>query len=228
MLAEEARQSLLASDLANATTPAYKPERAALHAFGALLAVERGRGTLIGELGLGVSLAFRGLDLSQGPLRETGDPLDVALEGQGFLVVDTPAGRRYLRGGRLTVDVQGRLATPSGHPLLDDQGRAVVVGGEGFSLAADGTVSVDGRPVGRLAVVSLEAPVREGEGLYRGQPGARPDSTSVRQGWLEGSSVDTARTMVDALASLRAFEALQRVIRAIDESLGRAINGVQA
>ncbi len=228
MLAEEARQSLLASDLANVATPAYKPERAAVHAFGALLAVERASGALVGELGLGVSLAAGEVELSQGPLRETGDPLDVALQGEGFLVVHTPAGRRYLRGGRLAVDGQGRLVTSTGHPLLDDQGRVVVVEGEGFSLAADGTVSVGGRPVARLAVVTLEGPAREGDGLYGGRPGTRPDSTSVRQGWLEGSSVDTARTMVDALTSLRAFEALQRVIRAIDDSLGRAINGVQA
>ncbi len=227
MLAEQARQDLIASDLANVSTPGYKPGRAALGPFGELLLLERGSGAPVGAAGLGVHVAETRLDLSQGPLEETGDPLDIALDGEGFLAVQTPAGVRYTRGGRIQVDPEGRITTASGLPLLDEQGRPIVVGAATPVVAPDGTVSADGRTVARLALVSLRDPAREGEGLFAGAPGPRPTGTAVRQGALEGSGVDIARAMVDMLVSLRAFEALQRAIRAIDETLGRGINGVQ-
>ena len=83
---------------------------------------------------------------------------------------------------------------------------------------------MNGTAAGKLGVVSLTDPVKEGDSLFTGTPGQRPAGTAVRQGFLEGSGVDAARAMIDMLVSMRAFEASQRVIRTIDETLGRAIN----
>jgi flagellar basal-body rod protein FlgF len=228
MLAELARQDQIASDLANVSTVAYKPERTSVASFGRMLLVERPSGRAVGSLGLGVAALAGRPDLAQGPLRETGEPLDVAIEGEGFLAVRTAAGTRYTRAGQLRLDGHGRLVTAAGDPVLDERGQPVLLSSPRPRIAADGSVSVEGRVVARLGLVSLRDPVKEGEGLYRGSPGPRPPETAIRQGFLEGSSVDPARAMVDMVVSLRAFEAMQRVIRAIDDTLGRGINGVQA
>lgn len=228
MLAELTRQDQIANDLANATTPGYKADRAAMRAFGELVLTDRSIGRPVGALGLGTRVAEIRTDLAQGPLKETGEPLDLALEGEGFLVVRTPAGDRYTRAGQLALDAQGRLVTAGGYLVLDERGQPITLGEGTPSIAADGTISVDGRPVGRLAVVSLQSPVKQGDNLYAGTAGERPKETAVRQGWLEGSTVNPAQSMVDMIVSLRAFESLQRVIRAIDETLGRGINGAQA
>jgi flagellar basal-body rod protein FlgG len=129
----------------------------------------------------------------------------------------------------MVVDAEGRLATSAGQPLLDVNGQPVVVGGEtGVTIAADGTVSVNGSAVSRLALVSLPDAQKLGESLFVGTPAAAPATSAVRQGYLEASGVDAARAMVDMLISLRTFEANQRVIRTIDDTLGRAVNSAGA
>lgn len=229
MLAELARQDQIANDLANASTPGYKTEQLAQESFGELLLSNSQSGQGVGALGLGPQVVATETDMTQGPLRETGEPLDVALEGEGGLVVQAPGGVRYTRNGQLGLDGQGRLVTATGLPVLGEDGQPIVAGGAtDLRIAPDGTVTSGGRQVGRLAVVSLAEPQREGESLFAGTAGARPAETLVRQGFLEGSAVNPARAMVDMIASLRAFEASQRVIRTIDETLARGINSAGA
>src|SRR5581483_9083218 len=106
---------------------------------------------------------------------QTGEPLDVALDGDGFLAVETPAGRRYTRDGQLTLDAEGRLRTATGYLVLGDDGRPIRAGSaSGLEIAADGTVRSGGRAVGRLGVVSLREPVKQGDTLFAGLPGPRP------------------------------------------------------
>lgn len=225
MLAEQVRQDLLANDLANVSTVGYKPDRASQASFGEILLANTATGAAVGPLSLGAEIDAVVTDFTQGPLRETGEPLDVALEGDGFLAVQTPEGIRFSRGGRLVVDGAGQLATAEGLPLLSTASGPIPVGKEsGVSIAADGTVSVDGRSVGQLAIVSLTGASKLGDSLFIGSPTLPTGPVAVRQGMLEGSGVDAARAMVDMLVSLRAFEASQRVIRTIDDTLGRAVN----
>jgi flagellar basal-body rod protein FlgF len=225
MLAEQVRQDQIAADLANASTPGYKADRSAEKSFGELLLRNREDGSVVGPLGLGTRVDKVVTSLAQAPLRQTDEPLDVALEGDGFLAIQTPQGVRYTRDGQMVVDAQGRLATASyQQPVLDQTGRPIVVGsGQDVSIAADGTVQSGGRAVGRLGVFALANAKKFGDNLFTGTPGARPAATQVRQGFLEASGVDAARAMVDMITSLRQFEASQRVIHAIDETLGRGI-----
>lgn len=224
MLAELVRQDQLANDLANASTPGYKADRSAESSFGALLLRNRTTGEPIGSLGFGAQIAEIRTDLTQGALRETDEPLDVALVGQGFLAVQTPGGTRYTRNGQLRLEPDGRLVGATGFPVLDDKGRQIVLKGEP-TIGPDGTITVAGKEVAKLGVVSLTDARKEGDTLFAGKPGARPAETTVRQGELEGADVNPAEAMVEMMVSMRTFESAQRVLHAIDETLGKGING---
>jgi len=190
--------------------------------FGQLLLTNRMDGQPIGTLGLGVHIAEIRTDLTGAPLRETDQPLDVGLQGDGFLAVRTAAGTRYTRDGQLSVDAQGRLVTQTGDPVLGQGNAPIAVGGTaGVTISQDGTIARDGTPVGKLDIVSLTNVQKEGDTLFTGTPGGTPAGTVVKQGFLEGSGVSAAKTMVDMIVSLRAFESAQRVIHAIDETLGK-------
>jgi flagellar basal-body rod protein FlgG len=220
MLAEQTRQDQVANDLANASTPGYKADRSMQAGFGDLMLQNTRTGAAIGNASEGVVIAATATDLSQAPLRETGQPLDVGLQGDGFLAVRTAAGTSYTRNGQLALDASGTLVTATGYPVLDDQGRTITLQpGAKVTIGADGTIA--GGP--RIGVVSLTNATKIGDSLFAGTPGARPAGTQVKQGFLEGSGVDPARAMIDMIVSMRAYEASQRVIHAIDDSLGKGI-----
>ena len=165
-------------------------------------------------------------------MRSTGESLDLGLDGEGFFIVNTPAGPRFTRAGQFAMNAQGVLVTlGGGFAVLDEAGGQISIPEivranpnlERVSVSASGLVTVDDAPVGSIGVVAVADAAKEGENLYTGTAGTRPPATSVRQGFLEGSSVEPARAMLDMIVSLRAYEASQRVLRVIDESLGRAI-----
>lgn len=213
MLAEQARQDLIAHDLANASTPGYKADRVASASFGEMLLHDTRSGQSIGTLGLGTQIDEQVTDTSPGPLRDTGEPLDFAVEGEGFFAVRTAAGVRYTRDGQFSASARGTLVTAAGDDVL---GR----GGAPISVGAGGRVDASA-----IGVVALTNPRREGDTLFTGTAGAAATGT-VRQGALEGSAVDPVHTMVEMLGSLRAFEAGQRVITTIDSTLQKAANQV--
>jgi len=226
MLSELARQDQLANDLANASTPGYKADRSSQSSFEDVLLYNERTGSPIGSLPFGTSISAVRTDLSQGPMKETGEPLDIALDGDGFFAVKTPTGVRYTRDGQFSLDAKSQLVTSTGYPVLDDKGSAIVLEGSSTpAIGPDGAITMDGKPVATLAVVSLESARKEGDNVFTGKPGKHPESTSVRQGFLEASAVNVAQAMVDMIGSMRAYESVQRVIHAIDETLGRGING---
>jgi flagellar basal-body rod protein FlgF len=108
--------------------------------------------------------------------------------------------------------------------VLDAGGRPITVGSaEGLTIAADGAITRAGRAVATLGVVSLTNPLKQGDTLFAGTPGPRPAQTAVRQGYLEGSGVNAATTMIDMITSMRAYEAGMKVIQSIDETLQKGI-----
>ena len=213
MLAEQVRQEQIANDLSNASTPGYKADRTAQRDFGEMMLANGVTGQVIGPQGTAVQVDVVQTDWTPMPARETGEPLDFAITGEGFFAVQTDRGARYTRNGQFTVSPQGILVTPQGDPVLGRGGGPVQVGADG---------RVDPR---QLQVVNLNAPRKDGDSLVAGNPGGGPVG-QVRAGALEGSGADPARSMVDMIASMRAFEAGQRVITTIDETLGKAANQV--
>jgi flagellar basal-body rod protein FlgG len=216
MLAEQIRQDQIANDLANAATPGYKADRTAQREFGQLLLANSVTGGQVGGQSTAVQVDAIQTDFTPKPSRDTGEPLDFAITGEGFFSVRTADGVRYTRNGQFTVSPQGLLVTAQGDPVLGRGGGTVQVG-------------VDGRVDPRaLDVVRLDNPAKQGDSLVTGTPAGAVGTGQVRAGALEASGADAARSMVDMIASLRSFEAGQRVITTIDETLGRAANNVGA
>ena len=214
MMAEQVRQDLIAHDLANASTAGYKADRVTTRSFGDLLLRDTSSGAAVGPLGLGAQIATQTTDVTPGPLRATGEPLDFAVEGEGFFVVRGPNGTRYTRDGQFQVSANGTLVTARGDEVLSPNGQPVRVGAGGDVAAS------------QIGVVALDGARREGDNVYTGTPRGAGAAGTVRQGALEGSAVDPITTMVDMLGSLRAFEAGQRVITTIDSTLAKATSQV--
>ena len=213
MLAEMVRQDQIANDLANASTPGYKADRSTQQSFGDMLLSNGVTGQPIGALGRGVRIDSIVTDVAPAPLRETGEALDFAIEGEGFFGVQTPQGVRYTRNGQFTLSPQGILTTAQGWPVMGQ-------GGGPVQARADGTV-----PAGQVGIFAVNGLQKAGDNLFTGNAGGQA-AGRVRAGALEGSGSDPARAMVDMIASFRAFEAGQRVIRTIDETLAKAANQV--
>jgi flagellar basal-body rod protein FlgG len=213
MLTEMVRQDQIANDLANASTPGYKADRATQKSFGDILLANSVTGQTVGPLGLGSQIDRIATDATPAPARETGEPLDFAVVGEGWFSVQTPQGVRYTRNGQFAVSPQGTLIDSMGNPVMGQNGGPVQVGADGRA---------DPRQVG---IFTLTGARKIGNSYVTGATGGRATGT-VRQGALEGSNADPSRSMVDMIASFRAFESGQRVIRTIDETLAKASNVV--
>ena len=225
MLAEQVRQDQIANDLANASTPGYKADRSAQASFADMLLQNSQTGADGRVPEHGRSRRTHRDDLEQGPLQQTGDPLDIALQGDGFLAVSTRSGTRYTRNGQLSLDGQGRLVDRHRLPRPRDERPADHRRRRRrrtISISQGGAVSVGGRTVGTLGVVSLTGADQAGRHALHRRAGRPAGGDHGQQGFLEGSGVEPARAMVDMIVSLRAYESSQRVIHAIDDTLGRA------
>ncbi len=208
----QARHQAMSNNLANTGTSGFKAERV----FGELLADRTLR------------TASR-TDFGQGPLSETGAPLDVALVGDGFLVVRTDAGDRLTRGGSFELDPRGRLVDRHGFPLMGERGEIVLSPGD-VEIARDGTVLIDRAPVGRLRVVRTAAQselVHEGDNRFvapeESVTTVRAGDRDVRQGTLEESNVGALEGMVEMISIQRAFAAVEKAVEALDGAVGTAI-----
>jgi flagellar basal-body rod protein FlgG len=210
MVAEMVRQDQIANDLANASTPGYKADRSTQRSFGDLLLSNTVTGQEVGPLGLGAQIDSIRTDTTGAPLRETGEPLDFAIQGDGWFGIQTPQGVRYTRNGQFQLSPQGTL--------IDAMGNQVIGRGGAIRAGRDGTVDPS-----QLSVFNVANPRKVGDSYVTGAAGGGATGT-VRAGALEGSNANPSRSMVDMIASFRSFEASQRVIHTIDETLQKASN----
>jgi flagellar basal-body rod protein FlgF len=213
MVAEQVRQDQLANDLANASTPGFKPDETPQHSFGEVLMANTEGGTAVGSVNEGVALGKAYTNMTPGSMQETGEPLDFAIEGNGFFAVKTPQGVRYTRDGQFTVSARGVLTDASGDAVLGAKGGQIKV-------SATGTV-----PASAVGIFEVPGAVKQGENLYTGKAAGKPTGT-VHQGSLEGSGVDAARTMIEMITSMRSFQSGQQAIQAIDQTLQEAASQV--
>jgi flagellar basal-body rod protein FlgF len=209
MIAQQARQDQLANDLANAATPGYRPDRSAQHAFGELLVRNVQGNQVVGTISAGVRLQDQTTDMRPAPLRETDEPLDFAIDGDGYFGVQTAAGVRYTRNGRFITGAGGMLTDQLGNRVLGRNNQPIQV-------RPDGTVDPT-----TLGVFNLNGVAKVGDAQFTGTV-AGQGTGLVRGGHLEGSGVDAARTMVEMMANLRGYEAGQKALTTIDDTLGKA------
>jgi flagellar basal-body rod protein FlgF len=213
MLAEMARQDQLANDLANASTPGYKADRVSQRSFGDLLLGDTADGSTVGPLGQGSAIDKQVTDLRPQALRDTSQPLDLAIEGDGWFGIQTKQGVRYTRNGSFMADAKGNLVDQLGNQVLG-------VGNKAIAVAKDGTIDAT-----KVALFNVRNPVKQGDSNFTGQPTGQAGG-QVRSGALEGSGVDPARAMVDLMASMRTMEAAQKAITTIDSTLQQTSNQV--
>jgi flagellar basal-body rod protein FlgF len=213
MVAEQVRQDQLANDLANASTPGFKPDESTQRSFGNVLLANTEGGSAVGSVNEGVALGKSYTNMTQASMQETGEPLDFAIEGSGFFAVKTAQGVRYTRDGQFTASSTGVLTDTNGDPVLDQRGAQIKVG-------ATGTV-----PPSALGVFEVPGAVKQGEDLYAGKASGKPTGT-VRQGSLEGSGVDAAKVMVEMITSLRSFQSGQQAVQAIGQTLQESASQV--
>jgi flagellar basal-body rod protein FlgG len=216
MLAEQVRQDQIANDLSNSSTSGYKAERTTQQSFGKLLLTNSVTGATVGSQSTGVQVTNTVTDWTPQALKDTGEPLDMAINGDGFFAVQTADGTRYTRNGEFQSDADGNLVTPFGDKVLGRNNQPVKIGADG---------KVDPR---NLNVVLLNNPEKVGNNYITGTPGTVAGQTAgtVRAGALEGSGADPNQSMVDMIESMRAYEAGQKVIHTIDETLGKAASSV--
>ena len=165
-------------------------------------------------------------DFSQGPAEQTKNPLDVAIDGNGFLVVQTPAGERYTRNGGLQINTQGQLVTASGLPVLGTGGpivfqpgdKEITINGDGGVSVREGVNRVDSLR-GKLRLVSFaqaQSLLKEGSNLYSAGAGANPQPATnikVRQGYIEKSNVNSVLEMSQMIEVTRAYTQMATLLQ---------------
>ena len=167
------------------------------------------------------------VDSQAGALQQTDNPLDLALEGDGYFAVTAPNGPRYTRAGNFQLDAARNLVTADGFAVRGDGGAPINVPAEAqvVGVAADGTVSADGTAIGKLELARF-APAqmkREGGSLFSATGRALAgDAPRVRAGVLESSNVNVVRGVVDLVKVSRTYESLMRVIQGYHDIESRA------
>lgn len=239
MIALEERHAIIANNLANASTSGFKRQGALQEGFYQVFLGELGNAQLYNaERGPGGGLktveAFA--DFATGPLQKTGNPLNVALTGPGFLTVDTPGGVRYTRDGSFMIDANGQLVTEDGYLVQGAGGGGIDVSGGVPRIDGDGAVWVDGIQTGQLGIIEFADPrtlLRQGDNLFAANPDTLAQSapateTTVVGESLEASNVQVPEEMAQMILGMRAYTANQKVINSVDETVGRLINDVGA
>ncbi len=218
---------VVANNIANADTTGFKVEQM-------LIGTEVGERARNAFVRPGVSFVLDkgvGRDYGQAALEQTGRNLDFGIEGEGaFFKVSDAAGEAYTRDGAFTLDPEGRLTTQAGAAVQGDGGDIILDRSLGEpSVAADGTISQNGTPAGRLSIVrfdTLAALEKGGDGLYRNASNAAAlDATDarVRQGMLEGSNVNPILEITNLIEIQRAYESVTRMIENANDLSRRAV-----
>ncbi|WP_375573803.1 flagellar hook-basal body complex protein [Seohaeicola saemankumensis] len=211
----------LANNIANASTTGFRQENVIFSEH-----VKR----VAGGASLSMATAsVRHTSMLQAGLTQTGGPLDLAIEGEGFFLIDTPQGERLTRAGHFSTSAEGELVTADGHRVLDSGGAPVFLPPDAgpLSVAADGTLSANGLPLSQIGLVRPRDPsglIRETGLLFRANDGFEPaENGRIVQGFLESSNVDAIGQIARMIEVQRAYEMGQSLLEREDERIRTAI-----
>ena len=209
-------------DLANVNTSGYKRQRLA---FGEVLARRQPADDRPGGW---VAIGAQRTEWGQSAVGSTGNPLDLAIEGDGFFAIQTARGERYTRNVGFTLKADGTLITPTGDPVLGETG-PLLVSGQKIEIAGDGTLRTEEGEIGKLKIVRFAEPrqgVKEGSNLFSSVPAnvrLADDNVRVVQGSLEQSNMNPIDGMISLITINRQFESYQRAISLMDSATERMI-----
>lgn len=219
------RMDLTANNLANMTTTGFKTERLVTRELSDQPANAADTPSDIAF----VDAWMLQRDFKTGPLERTGDPLDVALEGEGFFAVETPEGEAYTRDGAFSMGPDGTLLSRSGDPVLGEGGPIILnpTGGP-VTISAEGAIRQDGVAAGRLRVATFATPSgleRIGSNLWKATdetPGA-PDTVKIASGFLEGSNVNAVLELTQMIEISRTYESVAAALSQADQLRAQSI-----
>ena len=242
-LAYQMRLEILANNLANINTIGFKEDRTIFRSYLPDAVDPTGQDiqeTLVNNeivspyLLSNTLVVFEGTEInfSSGHLKHTGNPLNLALEGNGFFTIETPEGVQYTRNGNFGLNGEGLLVTQEGLTVLGEGGE-IKIDGEDFQVDKEGNISVDGKQVDTLRIVDFAEPQslqKVGNSLFASVNPTPSEITgegfTVNQGFLELSNVEPIRVMTEMLEVLRGYESYQKVIQSVDEVTSKAIDEV--
>jgi flagellar basal-body rod protein FlgF len=216
---------LIANNLANVSTAGF---RGNLGSFASVMVAsgQHQPGSVLNEdaNSFGVMGSTR-LDLTEGSLTTTGNPMDFAIQGPGYFAVQTSTGPKYTRNGAFRVSAQGQLVTQSGEAVLGTAGVVRLVPGQ-TSISKDGTISSGGTIVGRLKVVEFAAGsnVRSAGNGYYSVPVAQVQAatqSTVNQGMLESSNVNPVASVVSLIDAQRSAETMRHALTMFDSDMDK-------
>lgn len=221
------QMDMVANNLANMNTPAFKAENMMFRDY---VLKSRSADRPFGDKTSYVQDVSVYRNMSEGALSATGNPLDIAVKGDGFMVVDTPQGARYTRNGHMRLDESGQMVTADGFPVLSnsDQPFFFAPNEQKISIAADGTVSTENGQVGKIRVVRFENDQdmrKTAGGLF--QTDAQPqdvDKPQVLQGMIEESNVQPVVEMTKMIQVQRSYESVQRMIENEHDRVRKALD----
>ncbi|WP_027175927.1 flagellar basal-body rod protein FlgF [Desulfovibrio aminophilus] len=235
-MSNEHKLGLIANNLANANTTGYKKDQVAFHDTFQRFAHDYlvdSRSYLRDknlwpkpDVMAKPRLSEQRTDFSQGSLQMTGNPLDLAISGEGFFKLRTPDGDFLTRSGSFQLTAEGGIISEQGYELLGQGGPLLLPGAGNVIIDSQGQVSVDGAVTNILDVVTVDDPTaleKVGNNLYRVRPGAKatetpvPPETRVEQGYIEKANVEVVTEMVAMIEVQRAFEMYQRMISGTSE-----------
>jgi len=215
----------LSQNLANISTPAYKREIQVSRAFDSHIdsaeAISNGETTAASD-------ASMVIDPTIGALRATNNPMDLAIESNGFLEVTTDSGVAYTRQGNLRLDTSGRVTNSQGFPV-SGLGGELHVSGTGMTIDNTGKLQQSGKTIGQLKLVQFTNPQQLqplGNGLYAQGAAKFSDkavATQVKAGFLEASNVSSPQEMIHLTETVRHFESMQKVFQGYDDVFQKAI-----
>ncbi len=219
LIAANAIQDATANNLANASTVGFKKDSLLTESFANLLMrrLERGQRKNIGSLGVGLRASEQYTNLEQGPMEHTGRPMDFAIAGPGYFVIDGPDGERYTRDGSFQIDSEGYLVTFEGNRVL---------GRDREAIFAEDVTEQDFLIVDSPRQILL----KEGYNRWRTAANRQEDIFAidglVQREHLEQSNVSIVKEMTEMIRVVRLYEAGQKMIQAQDETLGKAVNEI--
>ncbi|MEM7519462.1 MAG: flagellar hook-basal body complex protein [Pseudomonadota bacterium] len=214
---------IVANNIANAATTGYRAEGLLFSEY--VQSVDAGASLSMGQGNV------RSTSFEQGALTQTNGTFDLAIEGDGYFLVDTPRGERLTRSGAFSPSAEGDLVTYDGFPVLDVGGAPVFVPpGVDIAIASDGTISAEGNPIGQIGVVRPLDPgmmSREDGVMFAAEGGVEPAETArVLQGFVENSNVNSVGQLARMIEVQRAYELGQSFLESEDERVRAALTAL--
>jgi flagellar basal-body rod protein FlgG len=229
-IAMEERLAIIANNLANLNTTGFKKDHMSNEKFSKLLDTSSLYPGQFRTVPIDVITGAHTIDTTPGPCQKTGNPLDVALAGEGYFVVNTENGPRYTRDGSFHISPEGLLVTAQGYSVQGEGGDIPIDAGD-VVIDAQGNITLNRNSVDKLQVVNIPAEnlIRQGNNLFAVKEGTVPEgveSVDVSQGFLEAANVEPVKEMVQLIETQRAYEAYQKMIRSLNDAYSYSMRNV--